>query len=87
MAYFIISNDQGETTIQKVDKEDLLLEIKPRLEKETNFLERLTFMTEVKGKLIYRIFPSHPDCAEILIIKGEIVIPKPIEVVKKFDID
>ena len=88
MPYFIISNSQGETTIQKfVDKEDLLREIQTNYG-NNGFFKKHTFLTEpMEEELVYHIIPSYPGNEEILILKGEIVTPKSKDVIKTFDVD
>lgn len=71
MTYFLISNGDGDTYVQQYTQEELL----ERISHDEGFLK------EIK------------DCdtnywgGVPLIIKGEIVIPRPIETVTKLTID
>lgn len=78
--YFIISSypdDQEYATIEKCDtKEQLLEKIEEESKREdTNFFSR-------NPDLYFRRWPEG-----VLIIKGEVVVPKPIKpIIEKFDI-
>ena len=74
--YFIISNSDGDTTVDVVDKETLLERIK-----EEYYGDREVF-TEM---------PSDNDTnywgEGILVIKGKVVSPKPVQVITDFEIE
>ena len=75
--YYIISNSDGDTTVEEVSKSELL----ERME-ENYYGSHREPLTEI---------PDNHDTnywgEGILIIKGKIVTPEPIEVVKKFIIE
>lgn len=75
--YYIISNSDGDTTVEQVDKETLLKRI------EENYYG--------SHKGILEKIPTNNDTnywgENILIIKGKIVTPTPEQVVTKYDIE
>ena len=73
--YYIISNSDGDTTVKEVSKSELL----ERMEENYYGGEPLT---EIPNN-----YDTNYWGEGILIIKGKIVTPEPIEVVKKFIIE
>ena len=73
--YFIISNSDGDTTVTEMTKPELLLAIE-----ENYWGDRLCLGDIPRGDTNYW-------GESILIIKGKIVTPDPVEVVRKYDID
>lgn len=73
--YFIISNSDGDTTVEAVDKETLLQRIEE----------------EYYGKGVYGELPKENDTNYwgdgILIIKGKVVSPVAKQVVTKYEIE
>lgn len=81
MSYFIISNSDGNTTVEQVDKNTLLERIQPEEGEECCYYGRVGFLNEInEGDTDY-----WGD--NILIIKGEIVTPKPKKVIETFEVD
>ena len=77
--YFVISNSDGDTTIEHLTKDELIEKLGN--DEESNHWGAESFVENL----------SHNDDTNywgnsILIIKGEIVIPKPKTVVKDYDI-
>jgi len=75
--YFVIRNSDGDTTVRGVNKENLLQEIE-----DGDFGEN--------GEHILKFLPSDDTnywSDGILIIKGQIVVPKAKEVITKFNIE
>lgn len=74
--YFVISTGEDGTSIEAMDKEELL--------------KRLDDKDHYGDKHIYKEKPSCIDTMywndSLLIIKGEIVTPTPVEVVKKWEV-
>ncbi|MFW6246628.1 MAG: hypothetical protein ACOC22_00430 [bacterium] len=73
--YYVINNFDGDTHVCQYSKEGLLKAIE-------------------EGEFYEGIFDEMPDtidtnywCGKSLIIKGEVVSPKPKEVVTKYEID
>ena len=76
--YYIIHNGEGDTTVEAVNKEELL----ERVEEGYYGIDSTEYLDEL---------PSNRDTnywgGAVLIIKGTIVSPKPEEVVTKYKID
>ncbi|MCP3684105.1 MAG: hypothetical protein GY861_15600 [bacterium] len=74
--YFIIHNSEGDTTVDQVDKEELLKRIAEEYYGEVSF---------------HKALPEETDTnfwgENLLIIKGEVVTPTPVKVIEKFDIE
>ena len=74
--YFVIYNGEGDTTVTEFTKAELLAEIE-----DERWGDRLCL-----GDI-----PDNNDTnywgESLLIIKGKIVTPDPVEVVRKYDID
>ena len=82
MSYFIISNSDGDTTVEMVDKDELLKRIQPEDgEEDFCYYGRVGFLAKIEEN------DTNYWGGNILIIKGEIITPKPKKVVKTFDID
>ena len=76
MSYFLIKNDEGDTIVTKIDPEKFLKELK-----DGDWGEDLHVLD---------FLPSNTDTNywgknTVLIIKGEVVRPKPIEVATKYE--
>ncbi len=79
-SYFIIKNRGGDTTVTKLSREELLERMTPDKHGDV----------EIDGEKALARFPAEPDTGywgeRFLIIKGHIVHPRPVEVVKKYEI-
>jgi len=77
--YFVISNSDGDTTIGEYTKSELL-----KLLEAKDFGNVFPFTR-------FPQFPENPDPNywgdNILIIKGKVVSPKPVETVTKYEIE
>ena len=82
--YFVITNSDGDTRVTPVSKETLMKEITPDEDGNTDYghIDNITFLDAI---------PEDTDTnywgEGILIIKGEVVTPRPKEVVKTLEID
>ena len=82
--YFVITNSDGDTHVTPVSKETLMKEITPDEDGNTDYghIDNITFLDAI---------PENTDTnywgSGILIIKGDIVTPKPKKVVETFEID
>ena len=73
--YFLIHcSEDGDVSVDKYEKDALLLAIKENYYGDIGFFDKMP-----DGGVMYW-------GNRVLIIKGEIVIPKPVEVVKKYEI-
>jgi len=74
--YYIIKNSDGDTTVDAINKTELLKRIKEGY---------------YGGTGVFKDLPSQRDTnywgENLLIIKGTIVEPKPVETVTEYDID
>lgn len=74
--YFVISNGDGDTYISMISKEELLIRLN-----ENYWGEDVVFFDEM---------PSQRDTnywgEKVLIIKGEVAVPKAKEVITSYDI-
>ena len=72
--YFVIHNSDGETTVEKMSKEKLLERINDEHYGKVEFIDGIgNNDTNYWGD-------------DILIIRGEIVVPKPKKIVETYDI-
>lgn len=73
--YFVIHNGEGDTTVREYTREELLKEIEENAwGRDADFMDKIDDAdTNYWG-------------GSILIIKGKIVNPKPVEVVTKYEI-
>jgi hypothetical protein len=75
--YFIISNPDGDTTVEAIEKKELIARL------EDNYYG--------SGRLPFPELPDENDTnywgEGFLIIKGSVVYPKAKEVITKFDIE
>lgn len=73
--YYLIRNDDGETFVREMTKEQIEAFVNDHL---------------IKSDLCWHIAPSNTDTnywgGKYLIIKGQIVVPKPVEVVKRYEL-
>ena len=78
MSYFLIYQHEKEATVRKVTEEDLKKMLKEMVENEEEplFINRLVEED-----------PAYWGDEAYLLIKGEIIVPKPKKVVKEYDID
>jgi len=74
-SYFIISNSDGDTTVDKISKEELLRRL------NESYYGNVEYKNQVEES------DTNYWGEGVLIIKGEIVVPEPIETVKEYDID
>ena len=81
MSYFIISNSDGDTTVQQVSKDELLKRIQPDDGEDCCYYGCVGFLEAIKEA------DTNYWGENILIIKGEIVTPKPKRVIETFEID
>ena len=86
MPYFIIHNSDGETDVEQISKEELLNRIKPYDDGESDNSKSeyygggIGFLSEIKES------DTNYWGNNLLIIKGEIVVPKSVRVVKEYEI-
>ena len=81
MSYFIIRNSGGDTRVDQVSKEELLKRIQPEEDEERCYYGRIGFLGKIEDS------DTNYWGDNILIIKGEIVTPKPKIVIETFDVD
>jgi hypothetical protein len=79
MPYFIIHNSDGDTTVEQVDKETLIKYLQP--EEGGCYYGKVGFLNKIADT------DTNYWGDNILIIKGEIVTPRPKQVVLSIDID
>lgn len=80
--YFIISTDEdGDTGIRVIEKEELIKELTPYSDGHADLPIKDVHVELPQG------YTDLSARAGIYIIKGELVIPKPKKVVKTFEID
>jgi len=79
MAYFVIANCDGETTVNQMSERTLLQRINPEENGGGEYYGNSGFLEKI---------PENSDTNywgdNILIIKGDIISPKPVKVVKKY---
>ena len=80
MSYFIIHNGEEDTTVEEVTKEVLLERITPEEGEECNYYGNGGFLSSIPKN------DTNYWGDNILIIKGEIVVPEKKEVVTAFKI-
>jgi hypothetical protein len=73
--YFIITNSDGDTYVDTVTKDELIKRL------EENYYGNVDFLTSAPKN--YTNYWGDG----VLIIKGEVVTPNPVEVVTKFNIE
>ena len=82
--YFMIRNSDGDTHIEPLTREELMKRITPDEDGNTYYghIDNITFLDAI---------PEDTDTnywgEGIIIIKGDIVTPRPKEVVKSLEID
>jgi len=81
MPYFIISNSDGETTVDQIDKDTLIERIQPEEGEECNYYGRAGFLNKIEDS------DTNYWGDNILIIKGEIISPKPKTVIETYEVD
>jgi len=71
MSYFLISNNGGDTTVKKIDPEKFLKELRDGdLGEDLNIIDHLQYDTDI----------NYFGEDMVLVIKGEVVCPKPIAI-------
>ena len=74
--YFIIHNSEGDTSVEMLSKEELLERLDEEYYGPVEFIDKITERdTNYWGE------------GALLIIKGEIAVPNPVETVTKLEID
>lgn len=73
MQYFVISNSDGDVSVRQINKEELVRQLQEDM--RTGFLPCIEDQD-----------PNYWG-DNMLIIKGEIVVPRPKEIIQSFDID
>jgi len=81
MPYFIISNSDGQTSVEKVDKQTVLDRIKKEDGEECCYYGEVGFLSDIKDE------DTNYWGENILIIKGEIIVPKEKKVIETYDIE
>jgi len=81
MPYFIISNSDGDTSVDPVTKEELIKRITPEEGEGENYYGNCGFLSKIDD------IDTNYWGDNILIIKGEIIAPRPKEIVKTFDVE
>lgn len=86
MPYFVIHNSEGETTVEQISKEKLLNRIKSYNEEEDNpdneyYCGNPQFLSKITERNT-----SYWGYNNLLIIKGEIVVPKPVKIIEVFEV-
>lgn len=76
--YFVIHNSEGDTRVEKMGKEELVRRITP--EDGCTYYGVTDFLKAIEDT------DTNYWGNNILIIKGEIVVPKPAEIVKAYEI-
>ena len=76
--YFMITRTEDGFFVQKFSKKDLLIE----LDEERDYEEPLNFLKDIPDELDIDRWPTGR-----IIIKGEIIIPKPVKIVEEYEID
>lgn len=76
--YFLIHEDQdGDISIEQFDEEKLL----KRINDQEDYYGTTGFMEKIEALDIINL-----DCNKLLLIKGEVIVPKPKEVVKRYEL-
>jgi len=78
MSYFIINNSDGDTYVEKVDRNELL----NRLNDREYYGYNVNFLDKIPND-----DTNYWRENDILIIKGKILVPKPKTVIKEFEFD
>lgn len=82
--YFVIYCSESSTYIEQVTKEELLKSITPNEDGDTDYgkPENITFLDSMPKDINWQ--EDNPNT--ILIIKGQVVVPKPKKIVTEYDI-
>lgn len=85
MGYFIVRSGEDGTNIERVTEEELLKRITPDADGYTWYGEGLTFLPQVpqSDKGCWMTREENP----LLVIKGEIIVPRATEVVTKYRVE
>ena len=75
MTYFVINNSDGDTRIRALTREELLEKLGENFWGDVDFVKHLALDVAMDTNYLN---------GNVLIIEGEIVIPKPVKVVKAF---
>jgi len=78
MSYFLIYQDDEEATVKRVTEKELKEMLKEMIENE----EEVIFLKKIEST-----DPAYWEENAYLLIKGEIIVPKPKEVVTEYEID
>ena len=78
--YFIINNREGDTYVEQVTKKELVERIQPEEGEECCYYGNVGFLDEIDNS------DTNYWDDNILIIKGEIVVPAPKKIVKTYDV-
>jgi hypothetical protein len=74
-SYFVIKDNDGEITVEKLSKVKLLKRLNEEYYGEVNFKQNVD-----RRETVYR-------GDDVVIIKGEIVVPVPVVTVNRYEID
>lgn len=78
MSYFLIYQNDKEATVKKVTEKELQEMLKEMVENE----EEVIFISKIEST-----DPAYWEENASLLIKGEIIVPKPKKFVTKYEID
>ena len=81
MSYFIVTSNEGGTKVVQIAFDELLERITPNKDGETYYGDKPEFLSEVPE---FEGGYWQAGNQALLIIKGEIVVPKPVDVIKKY---
>lgn len=79
--YFVITGGDGEAFAEKVTEEVLLKRITPDGNGNTYYGKNPKYLEKLPDVL------GHLDTDEVVIIKGEVVVPKPVVTVTQYTLD
>lgn len=75
--YFVISNCKGETTVESLNKEQLTTGLNNKA-----WGDNVVFMDKIP-----EFDTNYWSGGAVLIIKGDIIVPRPVEYVIKLEVD
>ena len=82
--YYRIYFGEGYVSVENLSKEDILDNLNDEEEEEDGFSEKMSIDLK-EGKSVE--WPENCECYKSIIIKGEIIFPKKVQVVTKFTIE